>query len=142
MKKLVVIYSGGMDSFTALNKAKNEGFDVSIIREIVKIRENDPEKQAEKEALLEMVDGLRNYCEAVAFEISPRNVTVRSGKLVLLDCFFDPFALSAKGFPIHRNQVIDLAVMAAFIALILLIHRDHFSVGGWLRRHQGQRWWQ
>ena len=51
------------------------------------------EFKAEKEALLEMVDGLRNYCEAVAFEISPRNVTVRSGKLVLLDCFFDPFAL-------------------------------------------------
>ncbi|MGB7242304.1 MAG: hypothetical protein WBC93_09495 [Sulfitobacter sp.] len=56
--------------------------------------------------------------------------------------FFDPFAVNAKGFPIHRNQVIDLAVMAAFIALILLIHRDHFSVGGWLRRHTGVRWWQ
>lgn len=28
MKKLVVIYSGGMDSFTALNKAVKEGFDV------------------------------------------------------------------------------------------------------------------
>ncbi|MEP2027859.1 MAG: hypothetical protein ABJI96_04010 [Paracoccaceae bacterium] len=58
------------------------------------------------------------------------------------DGFFDPFALNDKGFPIHRNQVIDLAVIAAFIALILLIHRDHFSVGGWLRRHQGPRWWQ
>ena len=56
--------------------------------------------------------------------------------------FLDPFALSAKGFPINRNQVIDLAVMAAFIALILLIHRDHFSVGGWLRRHMGAHWWQ
>ena len=56
--------------------------------------------------------------------------------------FFDPFALNDKGFPIHRNQVIDLAVMGAFIALILLIHRDHFSVGGWLRRHTGPRWWQ
>jgi len=55
---------------------------------------------------------------------------------------FDPFALSAKGFPINRNQVIDLAVMAAFIALILLIHRDHFSIGGWLRRHMGAHWWQ
>ena len=55
---------------------------------------------------------------------------------------FDPFALSAKGFPINRNQVIDLAVMAAFIALILLIHRDHFSIGGWLRRHMGAQWWQ
>jgi len=57
--------------------------------------------------------------------------------------FFDPFALNDRGFPIHRNQVIDLAVMGAFIALILLIHRDHFSVGGWLRRHMGGRvWWQ
>ena len=56
--------------------------------------------------------------------------------------FFDPFALNDRGFPIHRNQVIDLAVLAAFVALILLIHRDHFSVGGWLRRHMGQAWWQ
>lgn len=58
------------------------------------------------------------------------------------DGFLDPFALNAKGFPIHRNQVIDLAVLAAFVALLLLIHRDHFSVGGWLRRHSGPRWWQ
>jgi len=56
--------------------------------------------------------------------------------------FFDPFALNDKGFPIHRNQVIDLAVMGAFIALVLLIHRDHFSIGGWLRRHMGRQWWQ
>ena len=57
--------------------------------------------------------------------------------------FLDPFAISDRGFPIHRNQVIDLAVMAAFIALILLIHRDHFSVGGWLRKRMGGRtWWQ
>lgn len=56
--------------------------------------------------------------------------------------FFDPFALNERGFPIHRNQVIDLAVLAAFIALILLIHRDHFSVGGWLRRNMGRAWWQ
>jgi uncharacterized membrane protein YphA (DoxX/SURF4 family) len=56
--------------------------------------------------------------------------------------FFDPFALSERGNPINRNQVIDLAVLAAFIALILLIHRDHFSIGGWLRRRMGARWWQ
>ncbi|NCO21376.1 MAG: hypothetical protein GW905_05085 [Rhodobacterales bacterium] len=56
--------------------------------------------------------------------------------------FFDPFALNDNGFPINRNQVIDLAVMAAFIALILLIPRDHFSLGGWLRRHMGRSWWQ
>lgn len=57
--------------------------------------------------------------------------------------FFDPFALNDRGFPINRNQVIDLAVLAAFIALILLIHRDHFSVGAWLRKRMGrQAWWQ
>ncbi|WP_299042153.1 hypothetical protein [uncultured Tateyamaria sp.] len=52
------------------------------------------------------------------------------------DGFLDPFALNDRGFPIHRNQVIDLAVLAAMIALILMIHRDHWSVGAWWRaRH-------
>lgn len=55
--------------------------------------------------------------------------------------FLDPFAVNQRGFPIHRNQVIDLAVLAAFIALVLLIRRDHFSVGGWLARHDRARWW-
>mgnify|MGYP000315459779 CR=1 FL=1 len=56
--------------------------------------------------------------------------------------FFDPFAVNGKGFPIHRNQVIDLAVMGAFIALLLMIARDHWSLGGALRRRSGARWWQ
>ncbi len=56
--------------------------------------------------------------------------------------FLDPFAINDKGFPINRNQVIDLAVMAAFIALLMMIARDHWSVGGWLRRKMGARWWQ
>lgn len=55
--------------------------------------------------------------------------------------FIDPFALDNDGFPINRNQVIDLAVLGAFIALVLLIRRDHFSVGGWLERHDQPRWW-
>jgi len=55
--------------------------------------------------------------------------------------FLDPFALNDRGFPVNRNQVIDLAVLAAFIALVLLIRRDHFSVGGWLARHDRPRWW-
>lgn len=58
------------------------------------------------------------------------------------DGFLDPFALSDRGFPVNRNQVIDLAVMAAMIALILMIHRDHWSIGGFLRRHMGAMWWQ
>jgi hypothetical protein len=55
--------------------------------------------------------------------------------------FLDPFALNDRGFPVNRNQVIDLAVLAAFVALVLLIRRDHFSIGGWLARHDRPRWW-
>lgn len=55
--------------------------------------------------------------------------------------FLDPFAVNGRGFPINRNQVIDLAVLAAFVALVLLIRRDHFSIGGWLARHDRARWW-
>jgi len=52
--------------------------------------------------------------------------------------FFDPFELSKKGFPVHRNQVIDLAVLGAMIALILLIHRDRWSVDAWWRARQAR----
>ncbi|MEM7525750.1 MAG: hypothetical protein AAF360_18745 [Pseudomonadota bacterium] len=56
--------------------------------------------------------------------------------------FFDPFALSEKGFPVNRNAVIDLAVLGAMIALILLIRRDHISLGAWFARRRGaRRWW-
>jgi len=37
--------------------------------------------------------------------------------------------------------VIDLAVPAAFVALVLLIRRDHVSIGGWLARQDRARWW-
>ena len=48
-----------------------------------------PSKYAsKKEALLGAVDALTNYGVDVRFEISPRNVTARNGRLVLLDCFF------------------------------------------------------
>jgi len=56
--------------------------------------------------------------------------------------YFDPFAISKNGFPVNRNKVIALVAMAAIIAIILLIRRDHFSLGGWLRRRIGPRWWQ
>ena len=55
--------------------------------------------------------------------------------------FFDPFAINEKGFPVNRNPVIDLAVLGALIALVLLIKRDHWSLGGWLTRTRGWRWW-
>lgn len=55
--------------------------------------------------------------------------------------FFDPFAINDKGFPINRNAVIDLAVLAALIALVLLIPLDRWSLGGWLTRTRGWRWW-
>lgn len=55
--------------------------------------------------------------------------------------FIDPFALSDKGFPINRNVSIDIAVICAMIALILLMHRDHFSIGGWKKLQGRGRWW-
>ena len=58
-----------------------------------------------------------------------------------IDRYLDPFALSEKGFPVNRNPVIALAALGAFIALFLLIKRDHLSVGGWLARKGRGRWW-
>ena len=57
------------------------------------------------------------------------------------DRFLDPFALNDRGFPINRNPVIDLAVLGAMVALVLLVRRDHLSIGGWLSRHTIKRWW-
>jgi len=41
-----------------------------------------------KEGLMDVLDELSNYGTDIVFEISPRNVAVKNGKLVLLDCFF------------------------------------------------------
>ena len=41
-----------------------------------------------REDLLNVIDCMCNYGADVRFEISPRNVAVKNGKLVLLDCFF------------------------------------------------------
>lgn len=41
-----------------------------------------------KDGLLEMCDEICNYGTQISFEISPRNVAVKNGKLILLDCFF------------------------------------------------------
>lgn len=39
-------------------------------------------------ALQNMLECLRNYGSDISFEISPRNVAVKDGKLILLDVFF------------------------------------------------------
>ena len=41
-----------------------------------------------KYSILDFLDALCNFGEDINFEISPRNVAVDNGKLVLLDCFF------------------------------------------------------
>lgn len=38
--------------------------------------------------LCEALDACANYTDKIGFEISPRNVAVKNGKLVLLDCFY------------------------------------------------------
>ena len=50
---------------------------------------NLPSKYARKKsALLDAIDALTNYGPDIRFEISPRNVAVHNGRLILLDCFF------------------------------------------------------
>lgn len=48
-----------------------------------------------KTNLLEALDSLANYGDDMCFEISPRNVAVDNGKLVLRDCFFMQSTLCA-----------------------------------------------
>ena len=55
--------------------------------------------------------------------------------------YIDPFVVNDRGFPANRNVSISLAVMCAFVVLLLLIHRDHFSLGGYLKRKWEEHWW-
>lgn len=48
------------------------------------------ELEPELACLAEALDSLANYGQGVAFEISPRNIAVKNGQLILLDCFFFP----------------------------------------------------
>ena len=48
----------------------------------------------EKEALLSALDIIINYTDYPCFEISPRNIAIQGGKLILLDCFFCRHALA------------------------------------------------
>lgn len=50
----------------------------------------------------------------------------------------DPFAVSAKGFPVNRNSAITLSIFLAMLALWLLRGRDRWSIDGWIaarRKH-------
>lgn len=49
-----------------------------------------------RDDLLEALDGCSNCGSDIWFEISPRNVAVKNGKLVLMDCFYSISALHAK----------------------------------------------
>lgn len=49
---------------------------------------NQIENEELKELMLEALDACTNCGSDIAFEISPRNVAVKDGKLVLLDVFF------------------------------------------------------
>ncbi len=51
-------------------------------------------KLPDGQALSDHLDGLMNYGADIRFEISPRNVAVDNGKLILLDCFFFSSKLS------------------------------------------------
>ena len=41
-----------------------------------------------KDVMLEALEACSNYGSDIGFEISPRNVAVKNGKLILLDCFY------------------------------------------------------
>lgn len=55
--------------------------------------ENADIEETVKYDLLSMLDALSNFGPDIVFEISPRNVTVDNGKLILIDCFFFVSAL-------------------------------------------------
>lgn len=46
------------------------------------------ENEELRDKMIEALDDVANYGSDVMFEISPRNVAVDNGKLILLDCFF------------------------------------------------------
>lgn len=51
--------------------------------------ETIPDEYAEeREEIQQALDACANYGSDIGFEISPRNVAVKDGQLILLDCFF------------------------------------------------------
>lgn len=47
-----------------------------------------------RDTMLEALDACSNFGSDISFEISPRNVAVKNGKLVLLDCFYQVSVLN------------------------------------------------
>lgn len=69
--------SGCVDNMYMLHNMWHEAFDTI------------PDEFAdEREDLKEALDACGNYGGDICFEISPRNVAVENGRLILLDCFF------------------------------------------------------
>lgn len=46
------------------------------------------ENEELRQVMIEALDDIANYGSDIGFEISPRNVAVKDGKLILLDCFY------------------------------------------------------
>lgn len=55
---------------------------------MIKTIQNFDLHKSYKTALLEAIDGIKSYTHNIGFEVSPRNVAVKNGKLILLDVFF------------------------------------------------------
>ncbi len=61
----------------------------SELHEVInKFEQDNPQFSEAFEALREAVDACGNYGTDIGFEVSPRNVAVKEGKLILLDVFY------------------------------------------------------
>ncbi|WP_288904941.1 DoxX family membrane protein [uncultured Sneathiella sp.] len=58
--------------------------------------------------------------------------------IVIFPSLIAPFVIE-DGFPVNRNNSIALATLAAFAALWMLRHRDHYSLDAWLQRRRRER---
>ena len=67
-------------TFVGVNKFKSYSH---YYKEFSKIEDEDLQ-----EVMIEALDACSNCGSDIGFEISPRNVAVDDGKLILLDCFF------------------------------------------------------
>ena len=82
------LYKVLKDYFSRVWAPSNLDLSFGMLKEHFKAALMTSEFAREKDVLLSAVDALANYGADMWFEISPRNVAVRNGKLILLDCFF------------------------------------------------------